>query len=199
MSLVMQALILSSLINEHESEAHRLCNLPKLLLATSQDLKVLLALLPYTTGPGSIKSSLCFQLSTKRYTDRWYGKVRPGALKERILKIQLCHLLARSLWQDGSTSWYSILIHVSGIPSYPTMKTTMSNCEYLLHAKCYVRESKSFIRVGFGDLQFTRGVRKVGTLKRPISMWQKPAWPQTHNPTSGLPAGPSMGKDTNKW
>lgn len=98
MSLVKQSLILSSLIKEQESEAHRLCNLPKLLLATSQDLKDLLALLPYTTSPVSIKSSLVFSaVIQKRYTDRWYGKVRPSALKQTILKIQLCHLLARSL------------------------------------------------------------------------------------------------------
>lgn len=97
MSLVKQSLILSSLIKEQESEAHRLCNLPKLLSATSQDLKDLWALLPYTTGPGSIKSSVFSAVIQKRYTDRWYGKVRPGTLKQTILKIQLCHLLARSL------------------------------------------------------------------------------------------------------
>lgn len=105
MSLVKQSLILSSLIKEQESEAHRLCNLPKLLSATSQDLKDLLALLPYTTGPGSIKSSVFSAVIQKRYTDRWYGKVRPGTLKQTILKIQLCHLLARSL-----TGWLNILV-----------------------------------------------------------------------------------------
>lgn len=68
MGLVKQSLILSSLIKEQESEAHRLCNLPKLLSAISQDLKDLFAPLPYTTGPGSIKSSLFFQLSSKRDT-----------------------------------------------------------------------------------------------------------------------------------